>query len=313
MNIWNGLDSYPQPPAAVVATIGNYDGVHLGHQQILRRVVEDAAARGLRSMMITFWPHPVSVVAPDHELRLLQTRRQKLDMLAQAGLTDLLILPFTPELAAIEGQRFFDQYLADRVRLAAVHVGENFRFGQAREGDLELLAAVGKRRGFEVHGVPAVELDGRTISSSAIRRALDEGRVGEAARMLGRPYRIAGEVVAGDGRGRKLDCPTANIETENDVILKPGVYVTETRVIAGRFPSVSNVGVRPTFDGGGLTVETHLLEFDEDLYHEQIEVDFLERLRDEQKFDGPEQLADQIARDRAAAAAFFQNQPLGTP
>ena len=146
-----------------------------------------------------------------------------------------------------------------------------------------------------------------------IRTALSVGDVVLAQRMLGRPYAIAGEVIHGDGRGRTLDCPTANIESENDVMVRPGVYVTETMVIAGRFPSVTNVGVRPTFDGRSLTVETHLLGFSEDLYHESIEVHFLERLRDEVRFDDSSALADQLARDRAAADAYFQNQSLGTP
>ena len=313
MNIWNGIESYPENAAAVVGTIGNYDGVHLGHRAILRQVVEAAGRRGLHSLLITFCPHPVSVVAPEHRPRLLQTRGQKLEHLRQTDLTDVLILNFTPELAALSGEQFFDQVLADRVRFKGLHVGENFRFGHAREGDLSLLREIGVRREFEVQGVAPIELDGTVISSSAIRRAVAGGQVVAAQRMLGRPYLIAGEVVHGDGRGRQLECPTANIELENDVLLKPGVYVTETLVIAGRFPSVTNVGVRPTFGGEQLTVETHLLEFEDDLYHEKIEVLFLERLRDEQKFDGLEQLAEQIDRDRAAAHAYFQNQSLGAP
>jgi riboflavin kinase/FMN adenylyltransferase len=311
MNIWNGITSYPADAPAAVATIGNYDGVHLGHRAILRRVVDDAARRGAPSLIVTFSPHPASVVVPDRPQHLLQTRGQKLESLRQAGLHGVLVVDFTPALAALGGDAFFDRTLAGRVRFAAIHVGENFRFGHRREGDLALLARIGERHGFTVHGVSPVSAAGRVVSSTAIRSALAEGDVALARRMLGRPYVVSGEVVHGDGRGRRLDCPTANLEPANEVLPRPGVYVTETTVIAARFPSVTNVGVRPTFGGDHLVIETHLLEFDDDLYHETLEVHFLDRLRDELRFDGVQSLADQLARDRAAAAAYFQNQTLG--
>ena len=310
MNVWNGIESHPVNAGSIVATIGNYDGVHLGHQAILHGVVEDARARGARSFLITFDPHPVAVVAPQRGQQLLQTRGQKLESLQATGLTDTLILKFNTELAALTGEQFFDQLLGERVALSALHVGENFRFGQGRRGDLELLRRIGSRRGFEVHGVAPVLAEGQVISSTAIRRALAAGDVKHACNMLGRPYAVVGEVVPGAGRGRSLNCPTANLELENEVQAKSGVYVTEARVIATRFPSVSNVGVRPTFDGDTTTVETHLLDFHEDLYRERLELRFLERLRDEIRFDSAEDLADQLSRDRAAATAFFQHQPI---
>lgn len=313
MNIWNGIDAFPADAPGVVATIGNYDGVHLGHQAILRQVVEDARAHELRSLLITFEPHPLTIIAPERKPRLLQTRGQKLEALERTELDDLLILSFDLELAALGGEEFFDQLLADRIPFRSVRVGENFRFGHDRQGDVELLRRIGIRRGFEIHGLPTVEIDGTVVSSTAIRAALDAGDVALARRMLGRPFLIAGEVVRGDGRGRTLNCPTANIRTDNEVLPGPGVYVTETLVLANRFPSVANVGYRPTFDGKALTVETHLLGVDEDLYDEPVELCFLERLRDEVRFDDVSELADQLARDRAAAEAFFQNQSLSAP
>jgi len=312
VNVWNGIESYPDNAPPVVGTIGNYDGVHLGHQAILHSVIENARARGTPSLLITFDPHPVSVVAPDRKPQLLQNRRQKLESLQATGLSDLLILEFNAELAALTGEQFFEQLLQGRLALAAIHVGENFRFGHGRHGDLDLLRQIGNRQGFEVHGVPPVDVDGRVISSTGIRRALAGGDVKLSRTMLGRPYAVEGEVVPGDGRGRSLSCPTANLDLENEVLLKSGVYVTEARVIATRFPSVTNVGVRPTFGGDTLIVETHLLGFAEDLYHERLQVRFLERLRDETRFDKVTDLADQLARDRAAAASYFQNQPLRT-
>jgi riboflavin kinase/FMN adenylyltransferase len=313
MNIWNGIDSYPADAPAAVATIGNYDGVHLGHGSILRRVLEQARSLGAPSLVITFAPHPLSVIAPERKPKQLQNRGQKLESLRQSGLSDVLILDFTADLAQLDGEAFFGQLLADRVRFAAVHVGENFAFGHDRRGNLKLLAEIGARCGFEVHGVAPVKGNGQVISSTAIRRALADGDVTLARRMLGRPYVVAGEVVRGDARGRSLSCPTANVELHNEVLPRPGVYVTETMVIAGRFASVTNVGERPTFGGTGITLETHLLDFSDDLYGERIEVHFLARLRDETRFDDAAGLADQMARDRAAAVSFFQNQPLGTP
>ena len=310
MRIWNGIEGYPHAAAPVVATIGNYDGVHLGHQAILRGVLSEGRRRGCSTLLVTFSPHPLTVVAPERAPRLLQNRGQKLESLRQAGLSDVLILSFTAEVAALSGEEFFEQLLLPRVPLATLHVGENFRFGRGRHGDLALLARIGARSGFAVHGVPAVEVDGTVVSSSAVRAALAQGDVARARRMLGRPHVVSGRVVRGEGRGAGLACPTANLETDEQALPQDGVYITESRVIAGRFPSMTNVGRRPTFAGDALRVETHLLEFSEELYGERIDVHFLERLRDERRFPDADALADQLARDRAAALAYFQNLPL---
>jgi len=307
VNVWNGLDSYPTDAPVAVATIGNYDGVHLGHQTILKRVIEEAKQRNLPSLLITFDPHPLSIVAPEKRPRLLQTRGQRLEMLTTCGLTDVMLLAFNNDMEVLDGREFVEGLLLERLKLASVHVGENFRFGHRRHGDLKLLREIGARRSFDVHGVPAVEIDGGVVSSTAIRACLAEGKVALARRMLDRCYTVSGEVVHGDGRGRTIDCPTANLELDNEVLPSAGVYVTEAHVIAGRFPSVTNIGVRPTVGGKHLTVETHLLEFDEDLYGETLQVGFLQRLRDEMRFDDLQQLGDQIARDRAAATAYFDN------
>jgi len=311
MRIWNGIDRYLDGPSHVVASVGNYDGVHLGHREILRRIVEDAQRRDLASLLITFDPHPAVVVAPDRRPRHLQTRRQKLDSLAATGLTDLLVLGFTPELAALDGEAFFASVLEPRIRFAAIHVGDNFRFGRERSGDVETLIRIGKRLGFEVEGVPAVVIDGKTVSSTAIRRAVEAGKVEEARRMLGRPFAALGEVVPGEGRGAELQFPTANVAVENEMIPAAGVYVTETVALASRFPSVTNVGTRPTFGGKELTIESHLLDFDGDLYTERVEIRFLARIRDEMRFASAVELGDQIARDRAAAEGYFENMQLG--
>jgi riboflavin kinase/FMN adenylyltransferase len=310
VRIWNGIASFPEGDDRVVASIGNYDGVHCGHQAILRRVTEDARSQDLRSLLITFDPHPAAVLAPERRLRRLQTRGQKLERLEQTGLDDLLILCFDDALAALDGNEFFDQLLGDRLRFAAIHVGENFRFGRGRVGDLDLLRQIGARRRFEVDGVPTVELDGTTVSSSAIRLAVDEGRVESAARMLGRPFQLTGEIVRGAGRGQTLDCPTANLDPENEIIPARGVYVTEAEVLARSFSAVTNVGFRPTFGGDRLVVETHLLDFDDELYDERLDLLFLTRLRDEIRFEDKSALVEQIARDRDATQAYFSERRL---
>lgn len=307
MRIWNGFGRYPQEHSKVVASIGNYDGVHIGHQAILRQAIEDARARNLPSLLITFEPHPLAVVAPERKPRLLQTRRQKLDSLDPTGLTDLLIVEFTPEIAALDGEQFFARMAGAGVELAAVHVGENFRFGHRRAGDAALLARLGESGGFEVHVVPPVRHEGQVASSSMIREAVAGGDVELARGLLGRPYELAGHVVRGEGRGRKLSYPTANLRTDNEVIPANGVYITEAVALACRSASVTNVGTRPTFLETNRTVETHLLGFDGDLYDERVALRFLARIRDEIRFSSASDLADQIARDRAAAESYFQN------
>jgi riboflavin kinase/FMN adenylyltransferase len=307
VNIWNGRDYFPAGRPRVVASIGNYDGVHRGHQRILHGVVEQARSSGLPGLLITFDPHPTAIVAPQRNPKRLQTREQKLRALEAIGLSDLLILEFGHRLASYSGEEFFSEILLPIVELEAIHVGENFRFGRDRGGDLELLANLGERHGFEVHGSPAVRLGDEPISSSAIRKAVAAGDVDHARRMLGRPFALIGEVVRGDGRGARLHYPTANLAVENEMVPSVGVYVTETAALASRYPSVSNVGYRPTFGGRELTVETHIFEFDGDLYTERLEIRFLARIRDEMCFSGEVELGDQIARDRAAAEAFFRN------
>lgn len=310
MRVWNGLPSYPSDAAPVVATIGNFDGVHLGHRAILDAVVTTARARAVPSAVVTFDPHPLAIVAPERAPRLIHGRRQKLDAFEDAGIDAVLILSFDAALAELPGDVFFNDHLRLRVRLAAMRVGENFRFGRGRSGDLEVLRRIGTEAGFDVEGVAPVSLDGEMISSSAVRGALEGGDVERAARMLGRPFAVAGEVVPGGGRGRTIDLPTANVHPENDLLPRRGVYVTETVALASRWPSVTNVGLQPTVGGDTLRLETHLMDFDDDLYGQRIEVRFLARLRDERKFPGLEELADQIVRDRAAAVAYFQGLPL---
>jgi riboflavin kinase/FMN adenylyltransferase len=305
MKVLNGLDDLPEGRRPVVASIGNYDGVHRGHRAILKAAVADGRARGLDVSLITFDPHPLTVVAPDRRPRPVQTRGQKLRSLEQTGIDEVLILRFDMALAQLEGAAFFNDYLMPRCPLAAVHVGRNFRFGRGRRGDLDVLSEIGEKAGFDVRGVDSVEVDGCVVSSSSIRNAVSAGDVALAARLLGHPFALTGLVARGEARGRELGFPTANLEPDNVLIPRNGIYLTEVRALAGRHAAMTNVGLRPTFNGERLCVETHLLDFDQDLYGQRIEILFLERLRDEQRFEGPLQLADQLARDRAATESYF--------
>jgi len=313
MRVWNDIERVPSGDGPLVASIGNYDGVHVGHQRILERTVAAARARHVPSLLISFEPHPLAVVAPERRPQLLQTREQKLDALEQTGLEHVLMLKFTPEIATLSGEEFFADVLDQHLTFAAMHVGHNFRFGRHRSAGIEALERIGAARGFEVSGTPQVQVDGGVVSSTRIRAAVKEGDVSAASRMLGRPFALTGEVVRGAGRGAKLLLPTANLEVENEICPAPGVYVTESAVLAARQAAMTNVGFRPTFNGTLLTVETHIIEFEGDLYGERMEVRFLDRIRDEMRFENPSDLADQLARDRAAAESYFQNlqiQPL---
>jgi len=312
MRVWNGLDSVPDDLPPVACSIGKFDGVHLGHQEILRRVVDEARRLAAPALLITFDPQPAVILAPDRVPPLIQSRRQKLESLERSGLTDVVIVDFDGQLAALDGEAFFTELVLRRMKLRALLVGSDFRFGQGRKGDVAQARRIGQREGFVVHQVPPVAVAGRTVSSSAIREAVAAGDASLAWQMLGRPFAVSGEVVEGSGRATEMQFPTANLRVENELLPRRGVYVTETVALAARHPSVTNVGVRPTFGGDQLIVETHLLDFEGDLYGERVEVRFLARVRDEMRFASAFELADQIARDRAAALSYFQNLPLAT-
>jgi riboflavin kinase / FMN adenylyltransferase len=284
-----------------VVTIGNFDGVHLGHQKILAGVVERARAENFIPAVLTFHPHPARVLRPSQAPPSLMTLDQRLAAIAAAGIEAALVVQFDMELAKVTAQDFAERFVVDTLRARAVMVGGNFRFGHRQAGDVKLLGELGRRWGFEEHIVPPVEIDGVIVSSSAVRQALAEGKVEEAARLLGRPFGLAGEIRPGTGQGRKLIVPTLNLATEQECLPKLGVYVTETLVEGKSYRSATNVGVRPTFDGGRVAVESHLFDFSNNLTAGPMEVRFLKRLRDERKFAGPAELREQVLQDIAQA------------
>ncbi|MGB0036157.1 MAG: bifunctional riboflavin kinase/FAD synthetase, partial [Candidatus Acidiferrales bacterium] len=293
-------------PTAV--TIGNFDGVHLGHQRILRDVSERAQHADLMAGVLTFYPHPARVLRPAQAPSLLITLAQRLEEIAKIGMGAALVQRFDQELAKVSAEDFVRRFLVDTMRAKAVLVGDNFRFGHKQAGDVKMLTDLGRRWGFEVEVVPPVLVDGVVVSSTAIRQAAREGRMEDARKLLGRPFALEGEIRTGTGQGRKLIVPTLNLATEQETLPMNGVYATETMVEGKLFRSATNVGVRPTFDGTRLAIESHLFDFHENLTSGRMEIRFWTRLRDEQKFAGPDALREQVLRDIEKAKEFLSKQ-----
>jgi riboflavin kinase / FMN adenylyltransferase len=285
-----------------VVTIGNFDGVHLGHQKILGDTRELAARTQALAVVLTFYPHPARVLRPAQAPLLLMTLEQRLAAIDKLGLDAALVLPFDETLAKMSAEDFVRKYLKETLKAFAVVIGNNFRFGRGQQGDAKLLHSMG----LDIHPTPPVEVDGIAVSSSAIRLAVSEGRMEDAARMLGRPYSLAGEIVAGTGQGRKLVVPTLNLSTQQELLPKLGVYATETILGGEAHRSATNIGTRPTFDGQRLAIESHLLDFSANVTSGEMEVRFLKRLRDEQKFPSPQALREQVLKDIEQAQEFFR-------
>lgn len=278
--------------------IGVFDGVHRGHQAILTEMVEDARQTGGTALMLTFHPHPQKVIRPSEAPPLLQTWKQKEEGLAELGLDALIRLPFTRRLSLLSPREFVEQVLSP-LKPREVRVGANFRFGHRREGDYRTLAELGEEYDFSVRPTEVVQFRGDRISSTRIRRLLSQGRVGLAKRLLGRTYEIRGTVVRGAGRGADLGFPTANLEIENELIPAPGVYATRACFGGRKLAGATNIGYRPTIEEEPevLTVETFLLDFDENLYGRHMSLEFCLRLRAERRFASVDALQHQMERD----------------
>jgi len=296
----------------VAVTIGNFDGVHTGHQLLLHEVIRAAEEKGLQPAVLTFDPHPASIVAPQRAARLLTTQAERCSVLAREGIEYVLVLPFTREVACWTPEQFVERVLVKALRARVVVVGNNFLFGHDQAGDTKVLEQLGRRFGFETRVITPVKRRGRTVSSSEIRRAIESGKVALASRLLGRPYATAGVVVSGHGVGSKQTVPTLNLRTHAQVLPSTGVYITRTfdAESARQWNSITNIGYRPTFAGASgspeLTIETFLLDPLEPPAPEQIRVEYLRRVREERKFETPEALKAQILRDVGRAQAYFR-------
>lgn len=289
----------------IVATIGNFDGLHLGHQALMARVVVRAEELGALATVITFDPHPRRLLDPSHAPRLMLTRAQKLALFETLDLDAVAVIPFDRALAAMPAEEFIREMLARKIGVTELYVGEGFRFGRGRAGSLDMLNSVGAEFGMSAHAFAPVLHAGAPISSSRIRQCLLDGQVEDAGAMLGRPFGLAGTIVHGEGRGGNVLVPTANLAPENEFLPARGVYITRTvrRLPDGTgevVPGLTNIGTRPTFGDFRLVVETFLPGFSGDLYGARVELLFVKRLRDERRFDSPQDLMAQIRRDMQA-------------
>ncbi|MDX6384095.1 MAG: riboflavin kinase / adenylyltransferase [Blastocatellia bacterium] len=289
-------------------TLGVFDGLHLGHQLIMRTVVERARAIGAVPTVITFDPHPRALLHPESAPPLLQTFDQKIEALGVLGIEQTIVIRFDREFSQVRAEEFLRTVIADRLHAKEVYLGCGFAFGHNREGNIELLRAVSQKLGFLADEVPELRLRGRRVSSSRIRELLQQGRVNLARRMLGRPYGVEGMVVRGDERGAQLGFPTANLHPQNRVIPRSGVYVTATLIDGLWRRSVTNIGTRPTFGSDNQSsVETFVMNWSGDLYGDVLRVRFLHRLRDERRFSSVDELTAQIERDTERARDYFEH------
>ncbi len=290
-----------------VLALGNFDGVHRGHRKILDRVRRVASERAATSVVMTFDPHPPRVVRPDKAPPLLMTKAQKLEALADAGVQGTAIVRFTPELSQWDPETFVRAVLVDWLHVSEVWVGANFLFGRDRAGTFSLLRTLGARFGFNAEKIDPVRYKDFVVSSTRVRRLINEARVDEAGALLGHQYSIDGVVVQGAQRGRTIGFPTANVSTENELLPPHGVYATTATLAGVVYPSVTNIGVRPTVDDSGrVSIETHIFELDRDLYGAPIRVGFVQRLRDERTFESLDALKTQIQADCDRARMLFR-------
>ncbi len=311
MVIYHNLNLVPQPFTKPVITIGNFDGVHLGHQTLFQKVKERSLAVGGQSVVITFDPHPIKLMRPDKCLPLLTTTEQKIRLLGALNLDAIIVHPFSQEFGAMPARAFVQSYLIDRLGVQEVVIGHDYRFGRNREGNIALLQTLGAELGFPVHVVDAIQINDTVVSSTLIRNLIKDGQVAAAQEFLGRPYEVTGEVIHGHGRGaRLLGFPTANIKIDHELLLPAaGIYAVRAELQGEILPAVANIGTCPTFDNEELSLEVYLLDFDRDIYGQRLGVEFVQRLRDERRFPDLSGLVAQIKKDVAAARQIVQPCP----
>ncbi|AQG79011.1 bifunctional riboflavin kinase/FAD synthetase [Spirosoma montaniterrae] len=303
MRIHRGLDDL-QPIANAVVTSGTFDGVHRGHQTILARLTEAAQNSGGESALITYWPHPRTVVSNDsQDLKLLTTLEEKITLLEQAGVNHLIVIPFTRSFSQLTSEEYIRQILIEKIETKKLVIGYDHRFGRDREGGFDYIRAHQHEYGFEVEEIPRQDIDAVGVSSSKIRAALGEGNIHTANLFLGRPYSLTGTIVKGRQLGRTIGFPTANMQVDDPVKLIPanGVYAVDVLYAGQTLGGMLNIGFRPTVAGTHQTIETYIFDFDKDIYGEHMTLQFREFLRPEQKFDGLAALVEQLKRDEQTA------------
>ncbi len=307
MQVFRKLEDVPADFGPAVVSVGNFDGVHRAHAHVLRDIVARARAGGGKAVAVTFEPHPTRILRPEAGLKLLTPTPEKLRLLEGTGIDAVLLLPFGRDLSLMTPRQFAERILKRKLHAREVHEGFNFRFGNKAAGDMNMLAELGREMGFEVKVYPEMTVRGETVSSSQIRKLIAAGRVSRARHLLTRPFCILGTPGRGRGYGSKYTVPTINLARYEELVPQDGVYITCTRVGSERFDSVTNVGNRPTFGAELFAIESHLLNFHpiELTPETEVEICFLQRLRDEIKFPSVEALREQIARDVKKARRYF--------
>jgi len=309
MQTFHKLGEVPADFGPTLVSVGNFDGVHRAHRHVLGEIVQRAKTEGAKSVAVTFEPHPIRILRPDNTLKLLTPTPEKLRLLASTGVDAVLLLPFTRDLSLMTPHQFAHEILKKRLHAREVHEGYNFHFGHKASGNIHTLRELGREMGFEVHDYPELRLRGEPVSSSHIRKLLREGRVSRARHLLARPFNLLSTAGRGRGYGAKYTVPTINLAHYEELVPKDGVYITRTRIGNGDcFDSVTNIGNRPTFGADSFAVETHLLNFHpiELSAETEVELHFLDRLRDEIKFPSVEALREQIGRDVRKAQKYLR-------
>jgi riboflavin kinase/FMN adenylyltransferase len=305
MEIFRHIEEPKLSASRTVVTLGNFDGVHLGHQALIRHTVEEGKRLGVPSVVLTFEPHPLKLLAPARAPKLILLHKDKMRLFQSFGVDIVVIQNFDESFAALEAPDFVRSFLIERLRSKKLWVGRDLRFGRGRKGTVENLVQWGTRYDFEVGAVEPIVVDQERVSSSRIRQLVEEGRVEEATPLLGRYHFVSGKVVSGHRRGRELGFPTANIASRNEVLPQDGIYATLLQIGEESLSSVSSVGVNPTFGPAARTIESYILNFDRSIYGESVRLSFVKRIREEKKFDSVEQLISQMRGDVTAAQSIF--------
>jgi len=289
------------------AAIGIFDGVHRGHQYLIKQMLSEARRLKALPIAVTFFPHPAHILRPDLKLGYLTSLKDRFRYLSDLGVAACYVVRFNRSFAKIEPQKFIKDILVDKLGVKAIFVGEDFRFGKGRSGDITLIEKLAPQYGYELHAVSAFKEGQKVISSTRIRHLIGESKLNEAVQLLGRPVSVSGKVIKGSQRGKSLGYPTANVNYESDILPPQGVYVVKVLLSKKTYPAIANLGLRPTFDNkiSKLHLEVHIFDFSKNIYGKQVRVEFLKKIRNEKKFTGPQELVIQIRKDEAMARRYF--------
>jgi riboflavin kinase/FMN adenylyltransferase len=307
LKIYNDIASFT-PPTRVIATQGTFDGVHLGHQKILKQVVKDAKAMQAESVLLTFHPHPRLVLNPNSQILQIQDIEDKIEVVAALGIDHMILMKFDNELSQLDPVDFVKKIWVDGIRLNKFIIGYDHKFGKDRKGNVDLMKKLSVDFNFEVMQIDAMDVENCIISSSEIRKSITNGNIEQAQNLLGRPFNLRGTVVSGRGIGKELGFPTANIHLNNNSLLIPlqGVYAVEIQLNEKRYYGMLNIGTKPTFNEHNQTVEVHIFDFNNKIYGQELNILFLKRIRNEKKFENKQKLIEQLRKDEAEIKHFFK-------